>query len=139
LGCAAGPAGFGLLGVCAGELAFIIPSPDAPFVPVRSGTKVPEYFLPAHEPYLCGAINHRTAPRPWARRDTVTKREAWTMFKALQDFNRRLEALALEVTGLRALVNIQARQLAAVQAVRPVAKYTTTRTATTRRCASGAD
>jgi hypothetical protein len=57
------------------------------------------------------------------------------MFKALQDFNRRLEALALEVTGLRALVEMQARQLAAVQAVQPVARYTTTTAA--RRCASG--
>lgn len=46
------------------------------------------------------------------------------MLKALQEFNRRVEALALEVTGLRTIINIQSKQLAAVQAVRPMPRYT---------------
>jgi hypothetical protein len=47
------------------------------------------------------------------------------MLKALQEFNRRLEALALEVTGLRTIVNIQSKQLAAVEVVRPMPRFTT--------------
>jgi hypothetical protein len=59
----------------------------------------------------------------------MTRRESWALLRTLQGFNERLEALALEVTGLRVIVNIQSRQLAAVQAVLPVTRYTTTPTA----------
>ena len=72
----------------------------------------------------------------------MTRRESWAMLRTLQGFNERLEALALEVTGLRVLVNMQSRQLAALQALRPVTRYTTTPTApitlATSRGSSGA-
>lgn len=73
---------------------------------------------------------------------TMTRRESWAMLRTLQAFNDRLEALALEVTGLRVIVNLQSQQLATVQAARPVTRYTTTPTApialATSRGSSGA-
>jgi hypothetical protein len=62
-------------------------------------------------------------------RAIVTKRESWAMLEALRRFNSRLEALAVEVSGLRAIVNMQSRQIAAFQSVRPVTRYTKTPTA----------
>jgi hypothetical protein len=38
------------------------------------------------------------------------------MFNVLQRFNTNLEALALEVTGLRTVVDVQSRQIAELQA-----------------------
>ena len=72
----------------------------------------------------------------------MTRRESWAMLKTLQAFNERLEALALEVTGLRVIVNLQSKQLATVQALRPVTRYRTTPAApialATSRGSSGA-
>jgi len=109
----------------------------------NGGTKVRAIFVPRGHPMWVGSITTFNRRCESGRGETtMTRRESWAMLKTLQAFNERLEALALEVTGLRVIVNMQSKQLATVQAARPVTRYTTTPTApialATSRGSSGA-
>jgi len=91
---------------------------------------VPAIFVLHANPNDWKSITTSTSALTVGREETImTRRESWAILRTLQGFNERLEALALEVTGLRVIVNMQSRQLAAVQAVRPVTRYTTNPTA----------